>query len=126
MLFGKKKNGISTSLLPEPHNKDDVDAAPGNQIEMQEVVEEPKFRPSRAWLVSKKCVAESMDFDHSESVMWRRVSPTDYFPHFLLDTFISQHEFKRHRRQKSGILDFEIPTWVMVCTTGACAAVCMG
>jgi hypothetical protein len=31
-------------------------------------------RESRQWMESKRCVAESMDFEEMESVMWRKVS----------------------------------------------------
>jgi hypothetical protein len=30
-------------------------------------------RESQEWLITKKCAAESMDFEEMESVMWRKV-----------------------------------------------------
>ena len=35
--------------------------------------ESPANRQSRAWMDAKKKVAESMDFDEMESIMWRKV-----------------------------------------------------
>lgn len=36
--------------------------------------DEYEFRPSQAWIHSKKTDAESLDFEETESVMWRKVN----------------------------------------------------
>ena len=33
----------------------------------------PEFRPSQAWIHSKKSAVQSLDFEETESVMWRKV-----------------------------------------------------
>ena len=32
-----------------------------------------EFRPSQSWIYSQKTTAESLDFEETESVMWRKV-----------------------------------------------------